>query len=81
MKKTYTVTDTEGTPFTVELEMIRDGSELYPYGIRASLFQDNILTESEEAKAHFLTPEETAAAMEMLCRFQVTPCTLNDIFE
>ncbi|MBE5040122.1 DUF6514 family protein [Ructibacterium gallinarum] len=79
MKTTYEVTDTEGIQYTVKLEMIHDGNEFYPYGIRASIFQNDSLTESAEAKARFLTPDEAQAAMEMLCRFQVTPCTLCDV--
>lgn len=48
------------------------------YGISAELNVANIV-ENAEAKNRFYTYEEARLTIDMLCRHQVTPCTLCDV--
>ena len=79
MKKTFQFIDTDGRENTVEFEAVKTGEGCRRFGVRAQLSQSGTVLETAEAGARFITPEETAAVLDMLCEFQVTPCTLCDV--
>ena len=55
----------------------REGRER-PYGIYA-VISDGITRDEAYANERFFTHAEAEAAVRMLCRGEVTPCTLCDI--
>ncbi len=71
--------DEDGEVCRVEFELLDSGESLRRYGIRARLFREGSLAETAEATERFMTREEAEQTAKMLCRFQVTPCTLCDI--
>ncbi len=79
MKMDYEFQGCDGAEYKVELTMIQEEAEVRPYGIRAEIFREGILKEKAEATRRFLTQGETEKAMELLRKFQVTPCTLSDV--
>lgn len=79
MKMNYEFTDEEGRCQTVELQMICTGDGIRRYGVEARLIHNEEVLETEAAEERFLTEEEAAETMKMLCDFQVTPCTLCDV--
>lgn len=79
MKQEFTFTDIDGERHTVEFEAIRADAEFRTYGIRAVMHQCGRIEESAEVSERFITPEETRATIDMLCKCQVMPCTLRDV--
>lgn len=75
----YQFKDIDGEQNLVEMEILYCESSDKPYGIKAKIFRDGELQETAEAKERFYTLAEAEKTMKMLCRFQVTPCTLCDI--
>ncbi len=79
MKKIFQFIDADGRENTVEFEAVQDRAYCRQFGVRAQLSRAGKVLETAEAGARFITPEETSAVMDMLCEFQVTPCTLCDV--
>ena len=71
--------DEEGAQYRVEFEIVESKEKLRRYGIRAMLLRDGTIRDEALAKERFLTRCEAEQAIKMLCRFQVTPCTLCQI--
>ena len=69
----------DGVRYRVIFEVLEAARGERRYGIRAKIFQDEILVDQAEAQNRFFTREEAMKAVSALCRFQVTPCTLCDI--
>ncbi len=79
MGKFFDFQSEEGESYQVRFEILEDRKATRPYGIRAEIFREGILVEGADAPERFLTRAEVNETIEMLCRFQVTPCTLCDI--
>ena len=78
MLKTCMFVDENGLKGMLEFEVIRtEGSR--PYGVCARLRQKEAIVDSAEAEGRFFTEGEAEAALNMLTKEQVTPCTLLDI--
>ena len=75
----YQFKDIDGEENQVEMEILHSEDSHRPYGIKARIFRNGELQEVAEAKERFYSITEAEKTMEMLCRFQVTPCTLCDI--
>ncbi len=69
----------EGETYRVGFRILEKDGAARRYGIRAELFREGILLEETEVSERFFTREEAEQTVDMLCRFQVTPCTLCDI--
>lgn len=71
--------DEEQETCHVEFELLETEESIWRYGIRAKLFRNGELAETSEVTERYLTKEEAKEMMKVLCQFQVTPCTLQDI--
>lgn len=79
MGKSYEFQDEEGESYRVSFGLLETAGKVRRYGIRAEISGGGKKGEAAEAKERFITKDEAEETMEMLCRFQVTPCTLCDI--
>ncbi len=79
MGKYFDFQDEEKEWCRVRFEVLKSESQPRPYGIGGEIWRGESCVERAEATNRFLTREEAEQTMEMLCRFQVTPCTLCDI--
>ncbi len=81
MQTLYQVVTEDEKTLEVKLQIIKN--EFSPngrqYGILATLISNGITAESETAENKFFTYEEAVKVIDMLRRYQVTPCTLKDI--
>ncbi len=71
--------DEDGETCRVEYTVLDAEKPGWRYGIRARLFRKGNPVETAEATERFLTRTEAEQTMKMLCRYQVTPCTLCDV--
>lgn len=69
----------DGVAYRVEFELVDETEKFRRYGVRAKMFCGGILQDEAVALGRFLTRTEAEQTMRMLCKFQVTPCTLCDI--
>ena len=65
--------------YRVQFEVLNDGGSRRPYGIGATIYTDGKRIETTEARNRFFTRAEAEENIKMLCKFQVTPCTLRDV--
>lgn len=74
----YKLTTENGVPVTVELFVTQLSGRERPFGIGAKIYQRG---SCEEAcvQERFFTRGEALAALNMLSRCQITPCTLRDV--
>ena len=79
MKLSYEFLDENGEENQVTFGIIQERNAIRPYGIRAEIFRNGKLAETAEATERFLSSAEAEQVMKLLCRFQVTPCTLCDV--
>lgn len=79
MKDSYEFTDEEGNGCRVEFEVIHKEGSLRKYGIAGKIITNGEITDTAEANERFITEDEALKTLEMLCEFQVTPCTLCDV--
>lgn len=79
MGQSFTFCDEEGRTLRVEFCSAVTEDRVRPYGICGRLYQGDQLLEERETGGRFLTEEETCRTIEMLCHFQVTPCTLCEV--
>lgn len=49
------------------------------FGISADMYIGNDLVEHSSADNRFFTFEEAEKTVDMLCRYEVTPCTVCDV--
>ena len=69
----------DGSAYRVEFSILKKEHIKRAYGIRAEIFQEGVLVEYAEATNRFFTRAEAEKTVELLCQFQVTPCTLCDV--
>jgi len=79
MKQGFTFADEEGAFHSVEFSLLQDEGEIRTYGIQAQMKKDGVEEESASVKERFITREEAEATIQMLCKYQVMPCTLKDV--
>ena len=78
MRESFKIQTENGKLLTVVFTIIKDTNSQKPYGIASKILEtgkDDIFIASHR----FFTYAEAIATVDMLCRFQVMPCTLNDI--
>lgn len=79
MEKSFEFQGEDGKNYQVTFGLLETLGKVRRYGIRAEISGGERRKEVTEAKERFITKGEAEKAMEMLCRFRVTPCTLCDI--
>ncbi len=79
MQKSFTFTDIDGIDCKVEFEIVKQDDMLRPFGVCGSLWQGEHCVETVKAEHRYFTLAEAETAVDMLCRLQVTPCTLDDV--
>ncbi len=79
MGRSFDFQDEDGECFQVCFEILEDTEGVRRFGIRAEIFRQGVFRERAEAVNRFLTRKEAEKTVEMLCLFQVTPCTLCDV--
>ncbi len=79
MGNTFDFRDEEGECYRVSFTILEEDEGLFRYGIRSEIFRQGISKDCTEVAGRFLTRAEAEKTVEMLCRFQVTPCTLCDV--
>ncbi|MBO5364684.1 MAG: hypothetical protein J6A56_04400 [Clostridia bacterium] len=79
MGRSFEFQDGDGVCYRVRFTVLEETEGFRRYGIRAEIFRQGAFQESTEAPGRFLTCAEAEQTIEMLCRFQVTPCTLCDV--
>lgn len=77
--KEFDFRDEEDRLYRVQFEVLNDGESHRPYGIGATIYADGKRIETTEARNRFFTRAEAEENIKMLCKFQVTPCTLRDV--
>lgn len=77
--KGFDFCDEEDQLYRVQFEVLEDGGNRRPYGIGATIYADGKQIETTKARNRFFTRTEAEENIKMLCKFQVTPCTLRDI--
>lgn len=77
--KGFDFRDEEDRLCRVQFEVLDDEENHRPYGIGATIYAYGKLIETTQARNRFLTRAETEETIKMLCKFQVTPCTLRDV--
>ncbi len=79
MGQSFEFRDEEGECYRVSFTILEEAEGNRRYGIRAEIYQQGMFRERAEAPKRFFTRAEAEKTAEMLCRFQVTPCTLCEI--
>ena len=77
-KTVYEIKTENGKTAKVELCITQREGREKPYGIYAAI-SDGITRDEAYANERFFTHAKAEAAVRMLCRGEVTPCTLCDI--
>lgn len=75
----FTFCDTDGADNLVEYRVLESEGSFKRYGIVARIISDEKVVEEESVESKFFTREEAEETIKMLCKFQVTPCTLKDV--
>lgn len=78
MKKTVEFIDENGQERQVTFAVVCAENEMRPFGVRAVMGSGE-REESAVASGRFFTREEAEEAVQRLCLYQVTPCTLCDV--
>ena len=73
MRENFKFTTEYGDENTVKFTIVKDEDAERPYGISA------VICETGVASERYFTYAEAIAVIDMLCRYQVMPCTLCDI--
>ncbi len=79
MGEVYVFQDEDGEIYRVEYTILDTEQAVRRYGIRARLYRNGRFADETEVRERFLTQVEAEETMKMLRRFQVTPCTLQDV--
>lgn len=70
-----------GEEVVVRIKTIYMPTAVRPYGFYAEMLDQNgNVLDSATAEELFITETEAVAEMELISQYQVTPCTLCDIF-
>ncbi len=77
MRETFSIITEDGDEITVDFSIVKDENAERPYGIYSCIRGDR--EDSSLAEQRFYTYGEALAIVDMLCRNEVTPCTLCDI--
>lgn len=77
-KTVYKIKTEIGETATVEMHIIKKENSQKPFGIYARIVGGEEVEEAY-AEERFYTYEEAVATINMLCKGEVTPCTLCDI--
>lgn len=77
MRKSFSFITEDGEEITVDYSIVKEEDAEKPYGIYACIRGDK--DESAFAERRYFTYAEALAVVDMLCRYEVTPCTLCDI--
>ena len=77
----YVFATEKGDEAEVVFDIIKSSDYLTKkiYGISATISVDGIVTETKTVSDKFFTFDEAKECIKMLCRYQVTPCTLTDV--
>lgn len=79
MSASYILKTESGSSATVSFSVTENKNEEKPYGICAVLKGDDGRSDTVCADSRFITYDEAQKTIELLCKHQVTPCTLCDI--
>ena len=77
MRESFSIITENGDEITVDFSIIKDENTEKPYGIYSCVRSDR--EDSAIAAHRFYTYGEALSVVDMLCRYEVTPCTLCDI--
>ncbi len=77
MRESFCVFTENGDEITVDFSIVKDEKAERPYGIYSYVRGNR--EDSALAEQRFYTYGEAVAVVDMLCRNEVTPCTLCDI--
>ena len=70
----------DGENAVVEFEITENaGAEDRCFGISATMTIDGSIAERSAVEERFFTRDEAEKTVAMLCKYQVTPCTLCDV--
>lgn len=76
MRESFKLVCENGKEIVVEFTVVKEDVAEKPYGISANIRGS---VEKSVATRRFYTYAEAVASIDMLCRNQVTPCTLCDV--
>ncbi len=79
MSASYILKTESGNSVAVSFSVTKNNNEEKPYGICAILEGDDGQSDKACADCRFITYDEAQKTIELLCKHQVTPCTLCDI--
>lgn len=79
MSSGYILETESGVSAEVTFSVTENNDSTKPYGVYASLTTKDGKSDEAYAACRFFTYEEAQKAIELLCKHQVTPCTLCDI--
>ncbi len=81
MMNSYVFATEKGDEAEVVFDIIKSDSSLNGkiYGISATITVNGVETETRTVSDKFFTRDEAAENIKMLCKYQVTPCTLADV--
>ncbi len=79
MSTSYLLKTESGGSVTVSFSVTQNNNAEKPYGICAILKGDDGKSDKAYADCRFITYDEAQKTIELLCKHQVTPCTLCDI--
>lgn len=77
MRESFRIVTEDREELFVDFTIIKEDNVQKPYGIYACIRGDK--NDSAFAKRRFFTYAEAIATVDMLCRYEVTPCTLCEI--